>query len=109
VAVTMKDTIFCDVTQYNHFIFILLVGWDYVPNTVATSGLLYKPQMIDEDDCGAIGGMNIGRGNRSTRRKPAPAPLCPPQIPHDQAWARTPGRRGGKPATNRLRYGAAPV
>jgi hypothetical protein len=40
--------------------------------------------MIDEDDCGAIGGMKIGRGNRSTRRKPAPAPLCPPQIPHDK-------------------------
>jgi hypothetical protein len=71
--------------------------------TAPTSGLLYKPQMIDEDDCGAIGGMKIGRGNRSTRRKPAPAPLCQPQIPHDQ----TPGRRGGKPATNRLSYGAA--
>jgi hypothetical protein len=28
-----------------------------------------------------IGGM-IGRGNRSTRRKPAPVPLCPPQTPH---------------------------
>jgi hypothetical protein len=37
--------------------------------------------MIDEGDCGAIGGMKIGRGNRSTRRKPAPAPFCPPQIP----------------------------
>jgi hypothetical protein len=30
--------------------------------------------MIDEGDCGAVGGMKIGRGNRSTRRKPAPAP-----------------------------------
>jgi hypothetical protein len=50
--------------------------------TAATSGLLYKPQMIDEGDCGAIGGMKIGRGSRSTRRKPAPEPLCPPQIPH---------------------------
>jgi hypothetical protein len=49
--------------------------------TAATSGLLYKPPMIDEDDCGAIGGMKIGRRNRSTRRKPAPAPLCPPQNP----------------------------
>jgi hypothetical protein len=28
-----------------------------------------------------IGG-TIGRGNRSTRRKPAPLPLCPPQTPH---------------------------
>jgi hypothetical protein len=29
-------------------------------------------------DGAEIGGMKIGRGNRSTRRKPAPAPLCPP-------------------------------
>jgi hypothetical protein len=57
--------------------------------TVATIGLFYRPQMIDDDDCGAIGGMRIGRGNRSTRRKPAPAPLCPPQIPHIQTRART--------------------
>jgi hypothetical protein len=35
----------------------------------------------DYDD-GEIGGMMIGRGNRSTRRKPAPVPLCPPQTPH---------------------------
>jgi hypothetical protein len=34
----------------------------------------------DYDD-GEIGGM-IGRGNRSTRRKPAPMPLCPTQTPH---------------------------
>jgi hypothetical protein len=32
--------------------------------------------------------MKIGRGNRSSRRKPAPAPLCPPQIPLDQTRAR---------------------
>jgi hypothetical protein len=44
--------------------------------------------MID-DECGAVGGMRIGRGNRSTRRKPASVPLCPPQIPHDLTWART--------------------
>jgi hypothetical protein len=68
--------------------------------SAATSGLLYQPQMIGEGDCGAFGGIKIGRGNRSTRIKPAPAPLCPPQIPLDQT-------RGGKPATNRLSYGAA--
>jgi hypothetical protein len=45
--------------------------------------------MIDEGDCGAIGGMKIGRGNRSTRRKPAPGPFCPPQIPLDQTRALT--------------------
>jgi hypothetical protein len=31
----------------------------------------------------------------------------PPQIPHDQVRFRTPDRSGGKPATNRLSYGAA--
>jgi hypothetical protein len=46
------------------------------------------PAPGDYDD-GEIGGMKIGRGNRSTRRKPAPAPLCPPQIPLDQTRVRT--------------------
>jgi hypothetical protein len=36
------------------------------------------PAPGDYDD-GEIGGM-IGRGNRSTRRKPVPVPLCPPQT-----------------------------
>jgi hypothetical protein len=92
--------------DYSFFFIIGGVGLSPL-GTAATSGLLYKPQMIDDGDCGAIGGMKIGRGNRSTRRKPAPAPLCPPQIPHNQTRARTPDSRGGKPATNRLSYGTA--
>jgi hypothetical protein len=44
------------------------------------------PAPGDYDD-GEIGGM-IGRGNWSTRRKPAPMLLCPPQTPH-AAWTRT--------------------
>jgi hypothetical protein len=35
----------------------------------------------DGYDDGEVGGM-IGRGNRSTQRKPAPVPLFPPQTPH---------------------------
>jgi hypothetical protein len=35
-----------------------------------------------DDDDGEIGVMMIDRGNRGTRRKPAPVPLCPPQTPH---------------------------
>jgi hypothetical protein len=58
-----------------------------------------------DHDNGDIGGM-IGRGNESTRRKPAPVPLCPPQTPHT-ALTREPGRRGGKPANNSLIYGTA--
>jgi hypothetical protein len=38
------------------------------------------PAPGDYDD-GEIGGM-IGKGNRSTRRKSAPVPLCPPQTSH---------------------------
>jgi hypothetical protein len=31
----------------------------------------------------------FGRGNRSSRRKPARVALCQPQIPHDLTLART--------------------
>jgi hypothetical protein len=65
-------------------IIIIISGMGLSPlGTAATSGLLHKLQMIDEGHCGAIGGMKVGR------RIPAPAPLCPPQIPHDQTRART--------------------
>jgi hypothetical protein len=60
-----------------------LNSWGGTLGTAASTGLLYQPRMIGEGDCGEIGGMKIGRGNRSTRRKPAPAALCPSQIPHD--------------------------
>jgi hypothetical protein len=43
--------------------------------------------------------MKIGRGNGSTRRKPAPVPLCQPQIPHDLTWAWT---RAAAMGTRRL-------
>jgi hypothetical protein len=41
--------------------------WDWVHLArLPLFGLLYQPRMIDDDDdCGAIGGMRIGRGNRS--------------------------------------------
>jgi hypothetical protein len=52
--------------------------------------LLY---VCDDEDDGEVGGMNgFRRGHRSTRRKPAPMPLCPPQIP-----LATPGREPGPP------------
>jgi hypothetical protein len=46
------------------------------------------PAPGDYDD-GETGGMKMCRGNRSTLRKPTPAPLCPPRIPLDQNRART--------------------
>jgi hypothetical protein len=43
-----------------------------------------RPIVPAQGDCddGEIGGMMIGKGNRSTRRKPAPLPLCPLQTSH---------------------------
>jgi hypothetical protein len=67
------------------------MGWDSPLGTAVTIGLLYQLQMIDDDDdCEAIGGMKIGRGNWNTRRKPTPVPFCTPQTPHDvtRAWTR---------------------
>jgi hypothetical protein len=73
--------------------------------TEATYRLIVVPALGDYDD-GEIGGMMIGRGNQSTRRKPAPMPLCPPQTPHKCPDANL-GRHGGKPATNCLSYSTA--
>jgi hypothetical protein len=62
------------------FFFICAVGlWVLRPLLAYCT----SPWMIGDGDCGKIGGMNIDKGNRSTRIKLVPAPLCPPQIPHD--------------------------
>jgi hypothetical protein len=50
------------------------------PIGTATTNRPIVPALGDYDDA-EIGKM-IGKGNRSTRRKPAPMLLCPPQIPH---------------------------
>jgi hypothetical protein len=52
---------------FNFFLICAVGLWVLRPLT----GLLYQPRMIGESDCGEIGGMKIGRRNRSTRRKPA--------------------------------------
>jgi hypothetical protein len=74
------------------------------PLGTTTTNRPIVPAPGDYDD-GEIGGI-IGKGNRSTMRKPASMPLCPPQIPH-ACQDVNPGRRGGKPATKRLSYGTA--
>jgi hypothetical protein len=70
--------------------------------------LLYIPRMIYEGDCGVIGGANDDyRGNQVLGENVPQRHFVQPQIPHDQVRFRTPDRSGGKPATNRLSYGAA--
>jgi hypothetical protein len=65
------------------FRFYLPVGLELNRAHCRARCLICQIWMVDGDDCGAISGMNEGHGNRSTRRKPAPGPLCRPQIPHD--------------------------
>jgi hypothetical protein len=56
-------------------------------------------------DYGEIGGI-IGRGNGSTRGKPAPVPLCPPQTPK-AARTRTLASAVGSQRLIALSYGTA--
>jgi hypothetical protein len=66
------------------FCFLIRVvggGVQVDPRGTAAANRPVVPSPGDYDD-GEFGGMMIDRGNRSTRRKPAPMPLCPPQIPH---------------------------
>jgi hypothetical protein len=67
---------------------IFSLDWSGTERTILRplNVLLYLPRIMNYD-YGAVGGM-IGRGNRSTRRKPAPVQLFPSQIPHDPTRAR---------------------
>jgi hypothetical protein len=53
-------------------------------NTVGTSAsgvpLVLSPDG-DNYECGAVGGIRIGRGNRRIMRDFIPMPICPPQVP----------------------------
>jgi hypothetical protein len=65
----------------NFFFNLYSVGWSQLnPLGTAATNRPIVPAPGDYDD-GEFGGM-IGRANRSTRRKPPPVPLCPPQTPH---------------------------
>jgi hypothetical protein len=68
-----------------HFLLIRIVGVESKLGPLGTSATEWPlvPAPGDYDD-GVFGGMKIGRGNRSTPRKPAPAPFCPQQIPLHQ-------------------------
>jgi hypothetical protein len=79
VAIVIKSK---SIMSVGHILRLVGVGVHLGPlGTSATSWPILRTPGDYED--GEFGGMMIGKGNRSTRRKPAPVPLCPPQIPHD--------------------------
>jgi hypothetical protein len=68
---------------------IRIVGSGVQMGPLGTSATEWPIVPAPGDYDGEFGGMKIGRGNRSTRRKCAPAPLCLPEIPLDQTRAPT--------------------
>jgi hypothetical protein len=79
-------------------------GWDRV-NLLRRPviGLLY----YDDNERGAVSGIKIGRGNRSSWRKSATVTLCPPQILTWRDLGPNSDSRGEKVATVHLSYGTA--
>jgi hypothetical protein len=72
------------IPDYNNLNFFNCYSGDGVQLALFGTAATIRPVVPspgDYDD-GEIGGMKIGKGNRSTRREPAPVPLCPPQTPH---------------------------
>jgi hypothetical protein len=68
--------------------YLFLVTWGEVRLSPLGTSVTISPIVpaSDDDECQAVGGMRIGRGNRITCRKPASVPLCPPQILLDLTW-----------------------
>jgi hypothetical protein len=78
------ENLFCLQRFEITFLFICLQSWASITSTIIEATLLTyctSPWilMIVEQSVEWM----IGRGNRSTRRKPALVPPWPPQIPHD--------------------------
>jgi hypothetical protein len=94
----------------NTVVFVLFFNWysgggvQLGPLGTAAANRPIGPAPGDYDD-GEIGGM-ISRGNRSTRKKTRPSATLSPTNPTCCPDS-SPGRYGGKPATNRLSYGTA--
>jgi hypothetical protein len=89
----------------NFFFYYYLVCEDI--GTAATPGLLCQPRVImkmiveKQMECRLAGETEVVGENLTQRH------ICPSQNPTWPDPVLNPGRRGGKPATNRLSYGAA--
>jgi hypothetical protein len=71
--------------------------------TAATTGLLYQPRMIGDGDLWNEDWQGKPKYSEKTRPSATLSTTNPTRL--DPVF--NPGRRGGKPATNRLSYGEA--
>jgi hypothetical protein len=76
------------------------------PLVTAATNRPIVPTTGDSDD-GEIGGIIIGKGNRGTRRKPAPVLLCPPQTPQAARTRTRAAAVGSQRLTAELRHSHA--
>jgi hypothetical protein len=89
-CIVPHNVIFCMLSLLLIFLIRIMGGGIQLgPLGTAATDRPIVPTPSDYDE-GEIGGMMIGRRNRSTRRKLGPVPLCPPQIPYA-----LPGREPG--------------
>jgi hypothetical protein len=72
------------------FFFFYFVGWSESESTwYVDQYLAYCTKTWMIDNGGAVSGMRISRGNRSTLRKAGSVLLHPLQTPHDLTWDQT--------------------
>jgi hypothetical protein len=89
------------------FLFFFYLVCEAIIGTAPTPGLLCQPRVIvkmiteKQMDCRLAEETEVHGGNLPQRH------FCPSQNPTWPDPGLNPGRRGGKPATNRLSYGAA--
>jgi hypothetical protein len=94
-------------TQFNALPLVLFIWFVKAIGTAATPGLLCQPRVIvkmiveKQMECRLAGETKVFGENLPQRH------FCPSQNPTWPDPGLNPGRRGWKPATNSLSYGAA--
>jgi hypothetical protein len=109
-CITLMTVVRCRITKCEDFspiVFLHSGGWNQGPLETAATWWPIVSAPGDYDN-GEIGGM-IGRGNRSTRRKPTPEPLCPPQTPNAARTRTRAAAVGSQRLTAELRHGRSPI
>jgi hypothetical protein len=96
--------------SWNYYFYLFICGAGVEPSPLLLRlfiGLLYQPCTIDGDDCEAISGMNEWQGKPTYSEETCPIAALSITDPTWPDTCLNSGRRGGKPAINRLSYGTA--
>jgi hypothetical protein len=100
---TLWASTVCYRDNFTFYLWNFYTTWRHTRKTFFTAGYstiisVSKQYRVDYriiNECEGVGGMRIGRVNRSNRKKPAPVSLCPPYISRGITWDRTPAAAVG--------------